>query len=164
MAGHGGFRHNAQGARIVDLLEERHEHGGGLNLTFDTRRSPLKGKVPDGFPLAADLLGCTTPPPLEARVVDLCDRIAYLCHDLDDGLRAGVITVADCEDCAVWRRGRELRQGASPAGTISAMIAFLIQDLIRATDARWSEAADARPQIRHGDDATVLANELLAFL
>src|SRR5690606_41549695 len=65
---------------------------------------------------------------------------------------------------AVWRRGRGPREGAGHGGTLRAMIAVPTQDLIRGTDARWSEAADARPQIRHGDDATVLANELLAFL
>ena len=164
MAGHGGFRHNAQGARIVDLLEDRHERGGGLNLSGHTRRSLLKGKVPVGFPLAADLQDRRRPPPLEARVVDLCDRIAYLCHDLDDGLRAGVITVADCAEQGLWRRALELRPAASASGTISGMISLLIQDLIRATDAQWSEAVDARPQIRHGDEASVLAQDLLAFL
>ena len=89
MRGHGGFRHNAQGSRIVDYLEDRHAHGHGLNLTLATRRSLLKGRIPDGFPLSADLLP-RQPVPIEAHVVDLCDRIAYLSHDLDDGLRAGL--------------------------------------------------------------------------
>src|SRR5688572_17825402 len=70
MAAHGGFRHNAQGARIVDRLEDRYGHGHGLNLTLATRRSLLKGRVPEGFPLSPDLLP-KQPPPLEAHVVDL---------------------------------------------------------------------------------------------
>src|SRR5688572_12457937 len=85
MQGHGGFRHNAQGARTVDYLEHRHGQGFGLNLTLLTRRSLLKGRVPEGFPLSPDLLPKQAPP-VEAHVVDLCDRIAYLGHDLDDGL------------------------------------------------------------------------------
>src|SRR5688572_9105222 len=76
MAAHGGFRHNAQGARIVDYLEDRYGHGGGLNLTLAVRKSLLKGRVPDGFPLSQDLVP-RGPVPIEAHLVDLCDKIAY---------------------------------------------------------------------------------------
>jgi dGTPase len=164
MAGHGGFRHNAQGTRIVDRLEDRYGHGHGLNLTFATRLSLLKGAVPSGFPCSPDLREAAPAAPLEARVVDLCDRIAYLCHDLDDGLRAGVFGVADCEMLRLWQRAHAARPDAGAAGVISAMIAILIEDLIRSTDAGWTEAAGPPPRIAHGEEATVLGQEVLGFL
>src|SRR5690606_31984823 len=100
MAGEGGFRHNAQVTRIVDQLEDRYGDGHGLNLTFAMRRSLLKGRVPAGFPLTPDLLP-RTPPPLEASLVDRCDRIAYLSHDLDDALRAGLVSTDDTGELAL---------------------------------------------------------------
>ena len=103
MADHGGFRHNAQGARIVDYLEDRHGDGHGLNLVFAIRRSLLKSPAPAGYPISPDLI-TSAPAPLEAHVVDRCDRIAYLCHDLDDGLRAGVFSNTDAESLELWSR------------------------------------------------------------
>ena len=104
MADHHGFRHNAQGARIVDFLEDRHGDGSGLNLTLALRRSLLKAGAPEGYPISADLLPVEQPP-LEAKIVDRCDRIAYLCHDLDDGLRAGAFDHrATPERLALWKR------------------------------------------------------------
>jgi len=164
MAAHGGFRHNAQGARVVDRIEDRYGHGHGLNLTWQTRRALLKGAVPNGFPLAPDLVGKPGSAALEARVVDLCDRIAYLCHDLDDGLRAGVFVVSDLTGLRLWDRAAAERRDAGAAGVIGAMIAHLIGDLIRTTNAGWNEAVGSTPQVRHSDEATVLGHEVLEFL
>ncbi len=114
MGGDGGFRHNAQGCRIVDYLEDRSGHGHGLNLTLAVRHSLLKGKIPDGFPISEDLLPRTRPP-LEADLVDKCDKIAYLCHDLDDVLRADLVGEAEVSKLRLWqeagqRCGSDLRQ------------------------------------------------------
>lgn len=165
MEGRGGFRHNAQGSRIVDLLEDRYGGDVGLNLTLLTRRSLLKGSVPDGFPLAPDLLP-RQPAPLEAHVVDGCDKIAYLCHDLDDGLRAGVFALEACRGLALWRRAEAAATTHRHPRVISEMISILVHDLVEAS-AEELEAwpHDGRPpQIRHSGDMQVLANELLVFL
>lgn len=164
MHDNGGFRHNAQGVRIVDLLEDRYGHGAGLNLTATTRRSLLKGTVPAGFPLSPDLLPKRAPP-LEAHLVDLCDRIAYLCHDLDDGLRAGAFSSEEAAGLRLWQLAAASAAPGSGHRIISEMIALLIHDLVETTDAALERAADAgTARVRQGETMIVLAQELLAFL
>ncbi len=164
MRAHGGFRHNAQGLRIVDALEPRYGHGHGLNLTDPTRLSLLKGKVPDGFPLPDDLHPPRPAPPAEAKVVDLCDKIAYLCHDLDDGLRLGVFEVGDAAELRLWRRAQGRRRHDGVPATLSTMISLLIHDLVQTTDELWSAVGSVHPEVRHGDEMIVESQELLAFL
>lgn len=165
MQGHGGFRHNTQGARVVDYLEDRYGHGHGLNLTLLLRRSLLKGRIPDGFPLAADLLP-KQPPPLEAHVVDCCDRIAYLTHDLDDGLRAGLFDVDAARHLGLWQRGEAAAGTSSRHRVISEITSLLIHDLVAATDQalRGRQPGGEPPRIAHGAETAVLAQELLEFL
>jgi dGTPase len=99
MQAQGGFEHNLQSLRVVDALEQHYPSFDGLNLTFETREGVLKHcsqqharrlceQEPDG-PGWRFLNGGQ--PSLEAQVVDLCDEIAYCAHDLDDGLRSGLI-------------------------------------------------------------------------
>ena len=97
MKGHGGFEHNAQCLRIVEELEESYPDFPGLNLTFEVREG-LK-KHPE------KLYGKQTARfrSVEAEVVDQSDEIAYTCHDLDDGLRAGMISETELEEVALWR-------------------------------------------------------------
>src|SRR5690606_4997720 len=164
MAGHGGFKHNAQGVRIVDLLEDRYGHGHGLNLTLTTRRCLLKGAIPAGFPLSPDLLP-RAEPALEARLVDLCDKIAYLCHDLDDGIRAGAFAEEDARRLELWRMAAARARPGPHHRIISEMIALLIHDLVETTAAALDCGAtpeEVRP--RHSDTMVVLAQEVLAFL
>jgi dGTPase len=164
MRAHGGFRHNAQGVRIVDLLEDRYGSDCGLNLTLTTRRCLLKGAVPKGFPLSPDLVPKTAPA-LEAHLVDLCDKVAYLCHDIDDGLRAGVFTAQDVATLRLWQMAAARAQPGSHHRVISEMIALLMHDLVETT-AQVLEGtatpADARP--RHSDTMLVLSQDVLAFL
>jgi dGTPase len=165
MHSHGGFRHNAQGARIVDYLEDRYGHGHGLNLSLPTRRSLLKGRVPDGFPLAQDLLP-KQPPPLEAHVVDHCDRIAYLAHDLDDGLRAGLFAIDEARGLRLWQTAEEVAGSRLQHRVVSEITAVLIHDLVEATDAALQphQPGGEPPRIAHSGDMTVRAAELLEFL
>ncbi|MBK8100392.1 MAG: dNTP triphosphohydrolase [Planctomycetes bacterium] len=165
MQAHGGFRHNAQGARIVDYLEDRYGHGHGLNLTLATRRSLLKGRVPDGFPLPADLLP-KRPPPLEAHVVDLCDKIAYLTHDLDDGLRAGLFTNEQAHDLRLWQLATDAAASPLRQRVISEMVALLVHDLVDTTDASLTarRPGEEPPRIAHSATMAVMAQELLEFL
>ncbi|HMQ22281.1 MAG TPA: dNTP triphosphohydrolase, partial [Planctomycetota bacterium] len=90
MAEFGGFRHNAQGLRIVDDLEESYADRNGLNLCRETRLCMLKARMPIGFPRAPDFPEKATPF-LEGQLVDLCDRIAYVCHDFDDALHSRLV-------------------------------------------------------------------------
>lgn len=163
MANHGGFRHNAQGARIVDYLEDRHGRGHGLNLVYLMRRSLLKGPPPADYPLSPDLLTGDRPP-IESSIVDLCDRIAYLAHDLEDGLRAGAFELADAARLRLWQRGAQTARGPAPTEVISSMIALSIRDLVETCDAIAEEPHDAIPKMRQGDAMTVMTHELQAFL
>ncbi|MEY4672902.1 MAG: hypothetical protein RL148_686 [Planctomycetota bacterium] len=165
MQGHGGFRHNAQGSRIVDVLEDRYGHGFGLNLTLLTRRSLLKGRVPEGFPLAPDLLPKQSPP-LEAHIVDLCDKVAYLTHDVDDGLRAGLFEEDALADLRLWRMAGESSGSRVRLRLVSEMASLLIHDLVTATESALSSChpGGPLPRIAHSGDMAVAANELLEFL
>ena len=165
MDGHGGFRHNAQGARIVDYLEDRYGHGHGLNLTRALRRGLLKGRVPTGFPLSPDLTPRGTVP-MEAQLVDLCDKIAYLSHDLDDGLRAGLFTEGDAAQLRLRRAAATAADSTNRQRIVSEVASLLIHDLVESADAALtaSPAAGAPPKLQHGDAMLVMAQELLEFL
>lgn len=164
MAGHGGFRHNAQGTRIVDRLEDRYGHGHGLNLTFAVRAGLLKGRIPEDFPLSADLRPKPRAP-LEAHVVDLCDRIAYLAADLDDGLRAGLFPVAAAAELGLWQRAREAAGSDERQRVTSEVVSLLIHDLVATADAALAGPPGSEPpKLGHSGPMAVLANELLEFL
>ena len=107
MADHGGFEHNLQSLRVVDALEERYPLFDGLNLTFETREGILKhcshanaeklesiGPAhPDGGGDVGQRFLARTQPSLEAQLCNLADEIAYNAHDIDDGVRSGLITL-----------------------------------------------------------------------
>jgi len=165
MANHGGFRHNAQGARTVDDLEDRYGHGLGLNLTLALRRSLLKGKVPDGFPLSPDLLP-QGPTPIEAHLVDLCDKIAYLSHDLDDGLRAGLFEEQEAAELLLWQDARASCESDNRQRIVSEITSLLIHDLVTTCDEALANApaGGEPPRMRHSDAMVQRAQELLRFL
>src|SRR5262245_60436468 len=139
MSAHGGFRHNVQGARIVDYLEDRYGHGYGLNLTLAVRTSLLKGRIPDGFPLSRDLLP-KAPMPIEAQLVDHCDRIAYLSHDLDDGLRASLFVEGEAAELRLWRAARDAAGSDNRQRIVSEIVSLLMHDLVETTDAAIADA------------------------
>ena len=90
MGGDGGFEHNAHTQRIVDLLEREYPDFPGLNLSWEVREGiAMHGDA--AARAAGDEFGLLPRPSLEAQVVDLADAIAYGCHDLDDGLAAGLL-------------------------------------------------------------------------
>ncbi|HEX6812882.1 MAG TPA: dNTP triphosphohydrolase [Planctomycetota bacterium] len=165
MRDRGGFRHNAQGARIVDYLEDRYGHGHGLNLTLALRRSLLKGRIPEGFPLSPDLVPRGTVP-LEAHLVDLCDKIAYLSHDLDDGLRAGLFTEAEAGELRLWQEARQSAGTTNRQRVVSEVVSLMIHDLVEAADEAIAAAPGGGPppRMQHGAAMAVLAQEVLEFL
>ena len=101
MKGYGGFEHNFQSLRVVDKLEERYADFSGLNLCFETREGILKHcsseRAAKIGPLGQRFLE-NFQPGLEAQLTNLADEIAYNCHDVDDGLRAGLLDLAALED------------------------------------------------------------------
>jgi dGTPase len=142
MKGEGGFDHNRQSLRIVDWLEDRYPGFRGLNLTSETREGLLKHGSPWEHPVAVPPLAAQ--PSLEAQVADTSDEIAYINHDLDDGLGSGLLTAARLDDVPLWRSTLEMvreQLGAVPervlrAQVVVALINRLVTDLIEAVAAR----------------------------
>jgi dGTPase len=102
MSEHGGFEHNAQSLRIVDWLEERYPDFRGLNLTWEVREGIVKHSLPYDKPLAQKFEPGLAPS-LEAQLVDYADEIAYNTHDIDDGLKSGLLTPEQLEQVTLWR-------------------------------------------------------------
>ncbi len=114
MKDHGGFDHNLQGLRIVDLLEERYPNFPGLNLTWEVRESINKHRAPyeqPGLPVALDP---NASPLLEAQIADIADEIAYDNHDLDDGLTSGLIKEEDLRSLVLWEDARQTIEARTP--------------------------------------------------
>ena len=144
MRAHGGFEHNLQSLAVVDQLEEHYGAFDGLNLCFETREGILKHCSPENARQLGDLgerflLG--KQPSLEAQIANLADEVAYNNHDIDDGLRSGLLTLEQLDSLSLWRLHRDAAVAAFPslAGrrliheTIRRMINTLIVDLIDAT-------------------------------
>jgi len=102
MAAHGGFEHNRQSLRIVDVLEERYPNFKGLNLSWEVREGIVKHSPPYDRPLAAAFEPGKAPC-LEAQIVDYADEIAYNSHDIDDGLKSGLLTAEQLHEVTLWR-------------------------------------------------------------
>lgn len=140
----GGFEHNLQSLRIVDLLEESYADFNGLNLMHETREGILKHCSPKNAQRLGDvgerfLQG--RQPSLEAQLANLADEIAYNNHDVDDGLRSGLITLEQLQEVPVFARQRRVVEAAYPGisgrklihETIRRMINLMAVDLIEQT-------------------------------
>jgi dGTPase len=136
----GGFEHNLQSLRVVDTLEQRYGAFDGLNLTFETREGILKHcSVTNAKQL--DDVGVRfiekTSPSLEAQLANLADEIAYNNHDIDDGLRSGLLTSNQLDEVELYARYRVIVESIYPGitgrrainETIRRMINALIVDL-----------------------------------
>ena len=114
MTGHGGFEHNLQSLRVVDYLEARYPAFDGLNLTFETREGVLKhcSRANAERLEAAEPLGVAhrflarAQPSLEAQLCNLADEIAYNAHDIDDGVRSGLITMEQLQAVPLFENFR----------------------------------------------------------
>jgi dGTPase len=154
MKDHGGFEHNLQSLRVVDHLEEHYGAFDGLNLTFETREGILKhcslanarqlGELGQRFIDKAQ-------PSLEAQLTNLADEIAYNNHDIDDGLRSGLLTMKQMEEVELFARlhRQVVQQYPGLPGrrelyeTIRLMITAMTADLVETSKAL---IADAAPQ------------------
>ena len=101
----GGFEHNIQGLRVVDKLEKRYPDFLGLNLSYETREGIIKHKTEYDTPVLADSseFPKEESPTLEAQIVSMADEIAYNSHDLDDGLKSGLITLEQLSAIKIWK-------------------------------------------------------------
>ncbi|MBI3322780.1 MAG: deoxyguanosinetriphosphate triphosphohydrolase [Candidatus Omnitrophica bacterium] len=150
MEGHGGFNHNLQALRVVDLLEERYASFPGLNLTWEVREGLNKHRVPlPGFSRAAPANLS-----LEAQVVDAADEIAYDHHDLDDGLTSGLILEEGLRQLPIWRgASKEVRSSADRRRTevrkyqiIRRLIDLRVTDLLKESESRIRRWRIGRPE------------------
>jgi len=183
MKEHGGFEHNLQSLRVVDLLEEQYGAFDGLNLMFETREGILKHCSVNNAKLLGDVAQRfldKTQPSLEAQLTNLADEIAYNSHDIDDGLRSGLISIAQLEQVDFFGRLWSEVQAAHPglAGrraiyeTLRRLITALADDLIATSQARiaahgpqsMEDVRAAPPLIRFSDQMRKDATELKRFL
>ncbi len=152
MKPHGGFEHNLQSLRVVDVLEERYAAFDGLNLTFETREGILKhcsaknardlGEVGKRFLTKQQ-------PSLEAQIANLADEIAYSNHDIDDGLRSGLLQLAQLEQVPLFARHSASVRTEYPTlaerrmihETVRRMINTLVVDLTEESRRRVAAAA-----------------------
>ncbi|MCM8762858.1 MAG: deoxyguanosinetriphosphate triphosphohydrolase [Candidatus Omnitrophica bacterium] len=104
MRGYGGFNHNAQGLRVVTLLEDKYPEFPGLNLTWEVREGIIKHTSLYDSAVAQKKLKPRQMPTLEAQVVDVADEIAYDNHDLDDGLTSGLLKENDLRNIELFDR------------------------------------------------------------
>lgn len=159
----GGFDHNRQSLRIVDLLEERYPGFRGLNLTQETREGILKYGA--GWDHPVPLPPETPQHCLEAQLADLADEIAYTNHDLDDGLRAGLLRPEDLTGLSLWREAREKAEaravGSSEAviaaQTIVSLLDRLATDVIETAAQRIAAAGADSPDAVRALDAPAVA-------
>jgi dGTPase len=183
MKDYGGFEHNLQSLRVVDTLEEHYGAFDGLNLTFETREGILKhcslasarqlGELGQRFLERSQ-------PSLEAQLTNLADEIAYNNHDIDDGLRSGLLSMAQMDEVELFARHRREVEAEYPglAGrrtlyeTIRRMITAMTADLVATSAELLAEAAPAHiddvraapPLIRFSAQMRAEATALKRFL
>jgi dGTPase len=183
MKPYGGFEHNLQSLRVVDVLEQRYGAFDGLNLTFETREGILKHCSLKNARLLGDVgerFIKRQRPPLEAQIANLADEIAYNNHDVDDGLRSGLLQMEQLSTVGIFRRHMRaaLREFPKIEGrrlvheTVRRMIDTLVTDLVRQSAATIREFAPespddvrrAPPMIRFSDRIRREQTELKQFL
>ena len=130
MSEHGGFEHNNQTRRVVELLEQKYPAFPGLNLTWETREGLAKHDTLP-VPSLSQTKATFHHPSLEAQVANLADEITYYSHDLDDGLDSGLLTESELErDISNWRNASERIQSQYGDLTDESRHYFIIRCLI----------------------------------
>jgi len=183
MKEHGGFEHNLQSLRVVDVLEERYAAFNGLNLCFETREGILKHCSRENAARLGDVgerFLNDRRPNLEAQLANLADEIAYNNHDVDDGLRSGLLTLEQLNSVPLFARHLEEVRSAYPGlaerrmvhETVRRMINTLVTDLIRQTEENIrqhaprsvDEVRNAPPLVAFSPEIQEQNRELKAFL
>jgi len=146
MKDYGGFDHNRQSLRIVTELEQRYPEFPGLNLTWEVREGMVKHEseydISDARDFGPELRGN-----LETQIANVADELAYTTHDLDDGLRSGMIAPSALDGIALWEILRETFNWRGPLlddmerhRMIRHLVGMMVTDMLEATDARLRES------------------------
>ena len=156
MAPHGGFEHNYQSLRVVDLLEARYPEFPGLNLTYETRSGIIRHSTvyDNPRPDVAAAFMQDPQPSLEAQIVNRADEIAYNCHDIEDGLRSGFFQEAEVSELPLWDevtriitdRYPHLDKDTLRYQCIRALIDTFIRDLVEETENRLAASGFDSPE------------------
>jgi dGTPase len=183
MRDYGGFEHNLQSLRVIDLLEERYAAFDGLNLMFETREGVLKHCTAENARKLGTLgerFLSKQQPSLEAQIANLADEIAYNNHDVDDGIRSGLLTLEQLMATNIVTRHADAVRAEFPAiqsrrlvhETVRHMINTLVTDvilesrsrIIAARPASLDDVHRAGPLIGFGDEIAAEQRELKRFL
>ena len=165
MKDHGGFEHNVQGLRVVDVLEKRYSQFAGLNLSWEVRESIAKHNILSDDPNVKQF-DLSRQPLLEAKIVDIADSIAYDNHDIDDSLKARLITESGLEEVELWRYAKEkvkeqysnLSKDMENTHTIKYLIDMEVTDLIEHTQLMINKM-----KIKTTDDVQKSKERLVSF-
>ena len=179
MQEHGGFEHNDQSLRVVDLLEAAYPDFAGLNLTFEVREGIQKHQAfYDPPELSGEKYRC---PSLEAQIANLADEITYYSHDLDDAVDFAILEPEQLEEVTVWKRSHanvaarypEAREPDLHKLIIRDIIDVQVRDVITSSAASIENAGVAtadevrrqeRPLIRYSDELLTANSALRRFL
>jgi len=160
----GGFEHNVHTLRIIDYIERRYRDFRGINLTWETREAVAKHSKQQAHPSLAKFTQFPHPS-VEAQVTDAADSIAYVSHDLDDGLKSELLTPQMLEDTQIWREAKnraQLAGGLSPDMAnyqiIRNIIDMQVSDLITQTMANI-----VRLRINSPDEARIAQGSVAEF-
>lgn len=185
MREHGGFEHNLQSLAVVDELEEHYGAFNGLNLCFETREGILKHCSRENARRLGDLgerFLQGRQPSIEAQIANIADEIAYNNHDVDDGLRSGLLTVEQLAEVGLWQTHYEAARADFPQiegqgrrlihETVRRIINSLIVDLIEETGRNLAKHAPqsldevraAPPLVAHSAEVAAQAAALKRFL
>ncbi len=164
MSSWGGFEHNLHALRIVDQLEIRYPGFAGLNLTWEVREGIVKHS--SRYLQAKQFHGefGTSPPSLEAQVVEVADEIAYDSHDLDDALASNLISIEEVQEISIWKEVVDTAWRGDKRGElyrhfgVRRIIDFLVWDIIKSLQNRLSES-----KISHSDDVRGIGVRLVDF-
>jgi dGTPase len=177
MKDHGGFEHNHHSLRIVTQLENQYSDFPGLNLSYEVLEGIAKHNTSYDTPqISFKKKGLPT---LEAQLVDKADEIAYCSHDLDDGLRSGLIQIDQLKDIVLWERHyRRIKRGTGSEKVIirqviKAVLNHMVTDLVEESEKniqkmKLNSVADVRKAkkkcVQFSHECKKMNKELKAFL
>jgi len=183
MKPYGGFEHNLQSLWVVDFLEERYALWDGLNLSFETREGILKHcsqKNAQVLGLLGQRFIQGTQPSLEAQLANLADEIAYNNHDIDDGIRSGLLTIKQMSEVSLWRDQKDIVDKTFPGlngrrlvyEVVRHIIHILVDDLVKETQRRIQlsnplsveDVRKAKPLVAFSEKMREQATEMKRFL
>ncbi|MFC1592930.1 deoxyguanosinetriphosphate triphosphohydrolase [Candidatus Omnitrophota bacterium] len=151
MRSKGGFNHNAQGLRVVEILEDKYPNFPGLNLSWEVREGIIKHSSNFDQPVSMKEFNPKQQPTLEAQVVDFADEIAYDSHDLDDGLAAGLLCEEELSKINLWKKltssinkkNKTLDDNKRRYQIVKTLINIQVTDLIRSSEERLNKLKHA---------------------